>query len=201
MGTYSVTVTDANGCPQTGTVSVAQAVPPTAAATALPQHIILAQTSQLSASGGNSYQWSPTTDLSCSNCPNPIATPQQTTTYCVVVSDTTIGCSDSTCVTVEVEIPCNSGGLEKLMPNAFSPNNDGINDKYCIPPNVCILNFDLKIYDRWGEKVFETTTMTECWDGTYKGEPLNTGVYAYYFDAELTTGDKYHQQGNISLVK
>ena len=87
------------------------------------------------------------------------------------------------------------------MPNAFSPNHDGINDAFCIPPNVCILHFDMKIYDRWGELVFETTKMTECWDGTYKGEELNTGVYAYYFDAELTTGDKYHQQGNISLIK
>lgn len=201
IGTYGVVVTDANGCTQTIITSVPQATPPVASVTAVPANIILAQTSQLTATGGNSYQWTPVTDLSCTNCPNPIATPQHTTTYCVLVTDTTIGCSDSTCVTINVEIPCISGGLDKLMPNAFSPNHDGVNDQYCIPANVCILHFDLKIYDRWGEKVFETTTMTECWDGTYKGEVLGTGVYAFYFDAELTTGDKYHQQGNISLVK
>ncbi len=201
VGTYGVVITDANGCSQTQTISVFQASPPVATLTAVPPGFILGGNSQLTAGGGNSYQWSPVTDLSCSNCPNPVATSQQTTTYCVLVTDTTIGCSDSICITIDVEIPCNSGGLEKLMPNAFSPNNDGNNDKFCIPANVCILTFELKIYDRWGEKVFETNSMTECWDGYYKGEPLNSGVYAYYFDAALTTGDKYHQQGTISLIK
>jgi gliding motility-associated-like protein len=201
MGIYTVTVTDANGCTQTQTVSIAQATPPVAVATAVPPGFVLGGNSQITVTGGNSYQWTPSTDLSCANCANPVATPQQTTTYCVLVTDTTTGCVDSTCLTIDVEIPCTSGGLDKLMPNAFSPNFDGKNDRYCIPPNACILNFHLRIYDRWGEMVFESTSMTDCWDGTYKGEDLNTGVYAFYFDAELTSGQKYHQQGNISLIK
>ncbi|MCX6311328.1 MAG: gliding motility-associated C-terminal domain-containing protein [Bacteroidetes bacterium] len=201
MGTYGVTVTDANGCTQIQSISVFQATPPVATVTATPPGFVLGGSSQLVAGTGNSYQWSPATGLSCTNCANPIATPQQTTTYCVVVSDTTIGCSDSTCITINVEIPCISGGLDKLMPNAFSPNNDGVNDEFCIPPNVCIQTFELKIFDRWGEKVFETTNMTKCWDGTYKGEMLNKGLFVYYFDAVLTTGDEYHRQGNISLIR
>jgi gliding motility-associated-like protein len=200
-GIYAVAVTDANGCPQSQTITVFQASPPVATVTATPTGFVLGGNSQLVAGGGTTYQWSPVTDLSCTNCPNPIATPQQTTTYCVVVSDSTTNCVDSICVTIAVEIPCTSGGLEKLMPNAFSPNNDGTNDEFCIPPNVCISTFELKIYDRWGEKVFETTSMTECWDGTYKGEPVNKGLFVYYFDAVLTTGDEFHRQGNISLIK
>jgi gliding motility-associated-like protein len=201
IGTYSVLVTDANGCSQTQTVSIVQATPPVALATATPPGFILGGSSQLLATGGTTYQWSPTTDLSCSDCPNPVATPQQTTTYCVIVSDSTINCEDSICITIYVEIPCTSGGLEKLMPNAFSPNADGTNDQFCIPANVCISTFELRIYDRWGEKVFQTTSMTECWDGTYKGEPLNKGLFIYYFDAILTTGDEFHRQGNVSLLK
>jgi gliding motility-associated-like protein len=194
-------VTDANNCPQTQTVSISQAIPPVAAAIATPPGFVQGGSSQLTASGGNQYSWSPATDLSCTNCPNPVASPQHTTTYCVVVSDTTTNCVDSTCVTVNVEIPCRADGLDKVMPNAFSPNYDGKNDRFCIPPNQCILHYRIRIYDRWGELVYESTSMTECWDGTYKGQELNTGVYAYYFDAELTNGEQYHQQGNVSLLK
>jgi gliding motility-associated-like protein len=203
VGTDSVVVMDVNGCLTTQTVSVIMATPPVAAFTATPPGIIQGQTTQLDASGGlgNTYLWSPVTDLSCTTCANPVATPQQTTTYCVVVSDSTTGCVDSTCLRIDVEIPCTSGGLDKLLPNAFSPNGDGTNDAFCIPYNVCISTFELKIYDRWGEKVFETNNMQNCWDGTYKGEMLNRGLYVYYLDAVLSTGDAYHRQGNISLIK
>lgn len=201
VGTYTVDVTDVNGCPLTQTVSVIMATPPVAAVAAVPPGYIQGGNSQLTAVGGNTYQWSPITDLSCDTCPDPIASPSVTTTYCVRVSDSTTHCYDTICITIDVEIPCNSGGLEKLMPNAFSPNNDGTNDKFCIPYNVCITSFEMKIYDRWGERVFETNSMAECWDGTYKGEPLSRGLFVYYFDAVLSTGDEFHKSGNISLIK
>jgi gliding motility-associated-like protein len=76
-----------------------------------------------------------------------------------------------------------------------------VNNTYCVPNNVCIVSFVLKVYDRWGEKVFESTSVSNCWDGSYKDKPVNTGVYVYYFDCELSTGESYSQKGNISLVK
>jgi len=87
------------------------------------------------------------------------------------------------------------------MPNGFSPNNDGQNDKFCIPDNVCVIEFKLKVFDRWGEKVFESTSITNCWDGKYKGKDLNTAVFVYFFKAKLSNGEKYSQKGNISLIK
>jgi gliding motility-associated-like protein len=199
-GTYTVTVTDANGCTQTQTVSVVVSGGPTAAASASNTTISPGDNTQLTASGGSTYSWYPSAGLSCTSCASPVATPAQTTTYCVLVTDAN-GCSDSACITISVEAPCLLESLNTLLPNAFSPNNDANNDQYCVPANVCIVSFTLKVYDRWGAKVFETSDMSTCWDGTYKGRPLNTDVFVYYFDALLSSGEEWHQKGNISLVK
>jgi len=199
-GTYTVTVTDANGCSQTQTVIVIPSNGPTASVSATVTNITLGGSSQLTATGGGTYSWYPSTGLSCVTCANPTATPAQTTTYCVIVTDAN-GCTDNACVTIVVDVPCGTLELSKLLPNAFSPNGDAINNTYCIPANVCIVSFVLKVYDRWGEKVFESTSVANCWDGTYKDKPVNTGVFVYYFDCELSTGESYSQKGNISLVR
>ncbi|MBA3705750.1 MAG: gliding motility-associated C-terminal domain-containing protein [Bacteroidetes bacterium] len=60
---------------------------------------------------------------------------------------------------------------------------------------------EFSIYDRWGEKVFETNAPKDCWDGTYKGTLMNTAVFAYYFKATLTTGEQITKKGNISLIR
>ncbi len=199
-GSYTVTVTDANGCSQTQTVVVPQQAGPTANATASNTAISQGGSSQLNGTGGVSYSWYPSSGLSCTTCQNPVATPNMTTTYCVQVTDAN-GCTDVACVTINVDIPCILSTLETLLPNAFSPNGDMANDEYCVPANACVEQFLLKIYDRWGEKVFETDNLDKCWDGIYRGMLLNTDVFAYYFTALLSTGDHYSQKGNISLVR
>lgn len=67
--------------------------------------------------------------------------------------------------------------------------------------NVCIQSFVLQVFDRWGEKVFETSDPDKCWDGTYKGAQLNTGVFAYTFKATLSNSTEVRQDGNITLVR
>jgi gliding motility-associated-like protein len=152
-------------------------------------------TSTLSATGGDTYQWYPPEGLSCITCPNPIASPQQTTEYCVLVTSAN-NCTDSACTTIKVEILCG----EFFIPTAFSPNGDGQNDMECVKGN-CIETFHLSIYDRWGELVFETTNPSVCWDGKYRGRPLDAAVFSYYLTGTLTTGQNISKKGNITLLR
>lgn len=87
-----------------------------------------------------------------------------------------------------------------FIPNAFSPNNDGENDMECVFSN-CIETLSLVIYDRWGEKVFETTDPKVCWDGRYQGKLLNTAVFVYSMKATLITGEEIIKKGNVSLIR
>jgi len=195
-GLYTVTVTDANGCIKKQTVSVTQIPGPTANATATPAIIPPGGNSVLTATGGGTYLWTPSTGLSCTSCPNPIATPAQPTDYCVLVTDTN-GCKDSTCIRIDIEIPCET----LFIPGAFSPNDDGENDIQCVMGTNCIEKIIFAIYDRWGEKIFETSDPRICWDGKYRGKPLNTAVFVYYLKASFTNGDEITRKGNISLIR
>jgi gliding motility-associated-like protein len=151
---------------------------------------------QLNATGGGMYSWSPAEGLECTNCPDPIATPLAPTTYCVEVTDDITGCSDTDCMKIDFEC----GDI--YMPNAFSPNNDNLNDQQCVVINDdCIKSATLTIFDRWGEKVFESTDMKLCWDGTYKGKKLSASVFAYILDATLTSGEKINKMGKITLIR
>ncbi len=148
----------------------------------------------LTASGGGTYTWMPDTDLSCSDCENPVASPIQNTTYCVVVDKN--ACLDTACTTIIVEYNCG----EVFVPNAFSPNGDDANNLECVYGN-CLVEINFRIYDRWGELVFETTDLNTCWDGTYKGKLLSSQVFVYLLDATLINGEVIKKKGNISLIR
>jgi gliding motility-associated-like protein len=92
--------------------------------------------------------------------------------------------------------PC--GAL--FVPDAFSPNKDGQNDILYIR-GTCTNMMDFVIYDRWGNKVFESENINNGWDGTYKGRPMNTGTYVYYLKATMQDGSSLNKHGNITLVR
>jgi len=157
--------------------------------------ILIGTTVTLSGTGGPNYNWTPATGLSCTACPNPSASPTATTTYVLTVTYGN-GCSNSDSVTVSVDVKCG----EVFVPNAFSPNHDGENDVLTVKNN-CIKSMSFIIYDRWGEKVFESEDVKKGWDGTYNGKSLNSAVFVYYLNALLYTGQLVTQKGSIHLIK
>jgi gliding motility-associated-like protein len=179
----------------TAVASYTVTVLPTPVATAQSSVVInIGDNTTLTATGGGSYSWVPSTGLSCTNCSDPVASPEQTTDYCVYVKNAT--CVDSACVTVTVDYNCKP----VYIPNAFSPNGDGDNDILYVVGN-CIKDMKLVIYNRWGQKVYEGTDPKEGWDGIYKGKPEDTAVFDYYLTYKLITGTEGSKKGNVSLVR
>ena len=198
-GTYIVTIIDAANDTIKDTVVVTEPPPIVLSANANPANINFGDSTQLNATGGGTCQWSPVTGLNNPNIFNPFATPDTTTTYYVTVTDSN-GCTNTDSVTVfvnpKIEIKC--GNI--YVPNAFSPNGDGQNDILYVRGN-CIKEMTFTIYDRWGEKVFETTDITKGWDGKHKGKEMNAAIFVYYFSATLVNNNQTTQKGNISLLK
>ena len=82
----------------------------------------------------------------------------------------------------------------------FSPNGDGAND-FLFVRGRKIKSLTFIVYNRWGEKVFETETQSECWDGMFRNKELNSGTFAYKFNATLIDGTVIEQSGNLTLVR
>jgi gliding motility-associated-like protein len=88
-----------------------------------------------------------------------------------------------------------------FVPTAFSPNATGTNDMHCVFGTECIKTMTFNIFDRWGNKVFESTDPKACWDGTYNGQALDPAVFVYHLSATLNNGELVERQGNITLVR
>jgi gliding motility-associated-like protein len=90
------------------------------------------------------------------------------------------------------------------IPNAFTPNNDGVND-YFFPRNLLtrgLTSFGMQIYNRWGQLIFETNSLTGAgWDGKMNGANQPEGVFVYVIDATFRDGQKEHHQGNVTLLR
>ncbi len=142
-----------------------------------------------------SLSWSPDTGLTCTDCANPSAAPQETTVYTVTATDTA-GCVDTDQVTVIVQTD-----VIVNVANAFSPNGDGMNDSFRIIANPAVLSGELNVYDRWGVLMYTTTDVSIGWDGTYKGEAAQLGTYVYYAKMILATGEEFDTKGNVTLVR
>lgn len=199
-GAYQVTISDANNCSILENIAVGlndnflvSIDPPLS--TIQYQESVLLDATVVPAVPGATYAWSPTAGLSCTDCPNPIASPIVNTTYTVTVTAPN-GCTQTAQATVNVQLPCGAA----FMPTIFSPNGDALNDKLCLMGS-CVQTMNYSIYNRWGELVFTSKSQTECWDGTFRGKPAPVGVYAYKLQVTLTDGTIQEESGNITLTR
>ena len=88
------------------------------------------------------------------------------------------------------------------IPNAFSPNGDGLNDKFHILDIGIVRLINFKVYNRWGELVFETTDIKEGWDGMFRGKKQDIGTYVYFLVAITTESpEEKVQKGSFSLIR
>jgi gliding motility-associated-like protein len=148
-------------------------------------------------SGMATYSWTPTAGLNTPTLQNTFATVQQTTIFTLTVSDGVCFISDTTEVKV-YEIICDHPYV--FVPNAFSPNGDGNNDILFVR-GLWVEKVIFRVFDRWGELVFESDQIANGWDGTFQGRKLDPDVYDYYLDVTCIGGLKSISKGNVTLMK
>lgn len=198
-GTYAVTVTDANNCTATDAVDI-NLVPMPMVDLGDDKLVyegqntgIFAVINQGNGSGGT-YNWMPDTLLSCNDCQNPVAYAADTITYMLVYTDN-YGCTGTDAIVLNV---LKVGDI--FWPNAFSPNGDGNNDVF-LPYGSGVKQIKWGMYNRWGEKVFESTNFFYGCDGTYKGAPLPAGVYVYTADVVMMNDRSLKYKGSVTLIR
>ncbi|MFT7611825.1 MAG: gliding motility-associated-like protein [Parvicellaceae bacterium] len=139
-------------------------------------------------SGSTVILWTPGSTLDDSTLLNPTATPLDTTTYYIIVTNA-LGCTNSDSITVNV-IP-DSGIDTDDIDNLFTPNGDGKNDTWHINNIEAWTDYTLAVFNRWGQEVYTTTNYANDWNGNYQGQPLPEGAYYFVIDfsgSEPVTG-------------
>ncbi len=149
----------------------------------------------VNAPAGTIFNWSSSPDITCNTCETNTVTPTETTIYSVTLTDSQ-GCIITNTVLVQVDIICG----DAFVPSAFSPNGDGFNDFWCVYGN-CITSMNIQLYNRWGEKVFESGDKNNCWDGSYNGVMQNDAVFIYQLKASLVNGEEVIKKGNVTLKR
>ncbi|MBC7554850.1 MAG: choice-of-anchor L domain-containing protein [Taibaiella sp.] len=191
---YTIVGTTANGCKDT--VQFTATVFP-AALISVPDSVTLypGESFQIEPlTNCTSFAWFPLSGLSSSNISNPVATPEVSTRY-TVFGVTADGCKTSDSIDVFV-----NPESVLAIPNAFMPGT-GVNKDYkIIKKGIATLNY-FRIFNRWGNLLFETTNIESGWDGTYNGQPQPFGVYVYEVQAVTTTGRIFSKRGNVTLIR
>jgi len=140
------------------------------------------------------YQWTPVSGLSNPSIKEPLAGPLQTTTYQLEVTSDK-GCTGNGGMVVKIY-----RGLQ--MPSAFTPNNDGVNDVFRVPPEFSIKLHSFSIYNRWGQRIFNTSDVERGWKGQKSNQQQADGIYTWMIRYEdPITGKIVTAKGNVTLIK
>lgn len=207
-GVYAVVVQDALGC---------ETIPEESQLLS-PQPVEITLEASVELFQGNSYQintqlnlpdsaivtavWTPSAGLSCADCLRPLATPLQTTGYTLEVTDLN-GCFARAVIQIVVD---ERAGI--FVPNIFSPNGDGENDRFFIFANDANIREirSFLVFDRWGEMVFEyyrflPNNPAYGWDGAFRGKPLDPAVFVWFAEIELIDGRVEVLKGDVLLKR
>jgi gliding motility-associated-like protein len=186
VGTYWVQVADSFGCKARDTFNLISINP--LPKDFLPNSLSVCDGEQYTLTGYNSYQWmtgETTPTISLTTLP----------IYSVKVTDIN-GCSGADSMKVNYV-----GNLNIQQINAFSPNGDGVNETFKPFSGSCITGYSMKIFDRWGQLLFETTNPNTGWNGKYKGSLLPTAVYYYIINYKNLIGVDNRKAGSITLLR
>ena len=203
-GSYELSVQDANGCISSETIiinSEFELLADLGADITLQLGDSTELFVQTNSTDSVSYTWLPSDGLSCSDCPNPVVNTFQSMTYQVQVTNSE-GCTATDNITVDVDLNRNV-----FIPNIFSPDNDGANDRFIIHGGQGVVGVKtFKIFDRWGELIWErnnfnTDDPEQGWDGTFRGQNVNPGAFIYFAEVEFIDGASIVYQGDVTIVR
>lgn len=206
-GEYAAYIQDANGCSAfVGQYSIAE---PDLLSVELGENLLIqygeeVQLNPLVTNGQGtivySYNAEDSLTLSCLDCPRPFANPTYTTNYELVIVDEN-GCTAEDLIMVVVEKDRNA-----YVPSGFSPNGDDLNDLLVVHGKDISKVRIFRVYDRWGEMVFEDADFdanddSRGWDGSFKGQKMNPGVFVWYTEVEFIDGSVEVYKGNTTLIR
>lgn len=195
-GIYPIKLTalSSNGC-YSDTLEDALIVYATKAFAGADTTVAIGEPFELKGAGGLLYSWSPATGLSDPNIPNPIALLQSNMTYVLTVS-TPIGCTTKDTVNIRA-----LKGPAIYVPNAFTPNGDGKNDRFrFVPVGMKQINY-FRIYNRYGQLVHNSTNPSLGWDGTLNGRPVSAGTYVWMVSGASQNGSIQELKGTVLLIR
>ncbi|TMI93172.1 MAG: T9SS type B sorting domain-containing protein [Bacteroidetes bacterium] len=197
---YVLTVTDNLGCPKPGRDTViVRVLPKVNAFAGNDTAVVVGQPLHFNASGGINYLWSPPTALSSVTISDPIAFYDgsiDTIRYTVRVGDEQ-NCFDSASITVKIF----KTNPQIFVPTAFTPNDDGVNDLFR-PIGVGIKSIEyFRVYNRWGQLVFNTTVNEQGWDGKIGGKPQSTNTFVWIVKGIDYLDKPFFRKGTVTLIK
>lgn len=200
-GNYQLTITDSHNCSYQNEYNIeVDYIYDSISAWSDDDTIYQGQSTIIHATSVNgvNYSWTPAGSLLNSYIANTVASPTETTTYTVTLDDG-YGCFYTDTVRIVVlEVYCYDPYI--FVPNSFTPNGDGNNDVFYIRSRY-IENLYFVVFDRWGEKVFETTDPLTGWDGTFRGQLLEPAVFDYYLEIDCFNQVQFIKKGNITLLR
>jgi gliding motility-associated-like protein len=147
------------------------------------------------------YLWDPSAGLNSISIYNPIFSSNQETEYKITMTSDK-GCQVIDTLLVKVNGSGPTGvGSELFVPNAWTPNGDGVNDRlFPLTENVTKLNY-FRVFNRWGQLMFETSTIGDGWDGVFNGKPKMMDTYTLTAESVGIDGKTFRRSGNAVLIR